>query len=138
MWPSLDEQLFLYGAANVQCLQIFPSARQAVAAHKPLDILPTRSATWTPQYLFGNTQNPELEQKIRDDVGSYRRQLGHIGDALEVIVRHLDRNKFTKEEKDATAVLEVDLARIRQIKKKALGPSKQKAGIEPKATTKPL
>jgi hypothetical protein len=48
-------------------------------------------------------------------------------------MRHLDRNKFTKEEKDATAVLEVDLARIRQIKKKALGPSKQKARIEPKA-----
>jgi hypothetical protein len=46
-------------------------------------------------------------------------------------MRHLDRNKFTKEEKDATAVLEVDLAR--QIKKKALGPSKQKARIEPKA-----
>jgi hypothetical protein len=48
-------------------------------------------------------------------------------------MRHLDRNKFTKEEKDATAVLEGDLVRIRQIKKKALGPSKQKARIEPKA-----
>jgi hypothetical protein len=78
-------------------------------------------------------EHPKPEQKILDDVGSYRRQLGHIGDALEVIMRHLDRNKFTKEEKDATAVLEVDLARIRQIKKKALGPSKQKARIEPKA-----
>ena len=78
-------------------------------------------------------EHPKPEQKILDDVGSYRRQLGHIGDALEVIMRHLDRNKFTKEEKDATAVLEGDLARIRHIKKKALGPSKQTARIEPKA-----
>jgi hypothetical protein len=48
---------------------------------------------------LGNTQHPELEQKILDEVGSYGRQLGHIGDALEVIMRHLDRSKFTKEEK---------------------------------------
>ena len=81
---------------------------------------------------LGNTQHPELEQKILDEVGSYGRQLGHIGDALEVIMRHLDRSKFTKDEKDALAVLEGDLARIRQIKKEALGPSKAKARVETK------
>jgi hypothetical protein len=48
---------------------------------------------------LGNTQHPELEQQILDEVGSYGRQLGHIGDALEVIMRHLDRTGFTHEEK---------------------------------------
>ena len=49
-------------------------------------------------------------------------------------MRHLDRSKFTKEEKDALAVLEGELARIRQIKEKALGPSKPKR-VESKPRT---
>ena len=76
---------------------------------------------------LGNPQHPELEQKILDEVVSYGRQLGHIGDALDVIMRYLDRSKFTKEGKDALAVLEGDLARIGQIKQKVLGTSKPKA-----------
>jgi hypothetical protein len=37
---------------------------------------------------LGQTPHPEIEQAILDDVGSYGRQLGRIGDALEVLLNH--------------------------------------------------
>jgi hypothetical protein len=33
---------------------------------------------------LGKSADPDLEQRILDDVGSYGRQLGRIGEALEV------------------------------------------------------
>jgi hypothetical protein len=35
---------------------------------------------------LGQTPHPEVEQTILDEVGSYGRQLGRIGDALEVLL----------------------------------------------------
>ena len=39
---------------------------------------------------IGETRHPEVERTILDEVGSYGRQLGHIGDALEVLLDHFD------------------------------------------------
>ncbi|MEO7169602.1 MAG: hypothetical protein ABIY39_04430, partial [Sphingomonas sp.] len=36
---------------------------------------------------LGATPKPEVEQDILDEVGSYGRQLGRIGDALEVLMK---------------------------------------------------
>ena len=38
---------------------------------------------------LGATAHPETEQKILEEVGSYGRQLGRIGDALEVLLNHV-------------------------------------------------
>ena len=38
---------------------------------------------------LGDTADSDLERKILDKVGSYGRQIGRIGDALEVILKHV-------------------------------------------------
>jgi hypothetical protein len=53
-------------------------------------------------------------------------------------MRHLDRNKFTKEEKDATAVLEVIWPAYGKSKRRRLGPLNKKQELNRKPTTKPL
>ena len=41
---------------------------------------------------LGQTPHPEVEQAILDEVGSYVRQLGRIGDALEVLLKNVELN----------------------------------------------
>jgi hypothetical protein len=68
---------------------------------------------------LGQTPNPEMEQAILDKVGSYGRQLGHLGDALEVLLNHVKLEGLKPAERDAIAVLRGDLAKIRQVKSEA-------------------
>ncbi|WP_413988846.1 hypothetical protein ACMDCR_22950 [Labrys okinawensis] len=67
---------------------------------------------------LGQTPRPDIEQSILDEVGSYGRQLGRIGDALEVLIRHLRPDELTAEEADTLAILEGQLAQIRKVKKR--------------------
>jgi len=68
---------------------------------------------------LGQTPRPDLEQKILDEVGSYGRQLGRIGDALEVLMRRLPLTELTREERTTLDILKGQVAEIRQIKQKA-------------------
>src|SRR5215813_8456636 len=68
---------------------------------------------------LGQTPNPAMEQSILDKVGSYGRQLGHLGGALEVLLNHVKLEDLTPAEQDAIAVLRGDLAKIRQVKNSA-------------------
>jgi hypothetical protein len=70
---------------------------------------------------LGQTQHPETEQAILDEVGSYGRQIGRMGDALEVLLNHLKRSKLTDTEKEVIAVFEGQLAQVRSIKRRMLG-----------------
>ena len=72
---------------------------------------------------IGETRHPEVEREILDEVGSYGRQLGHIGDALEVLIDHFDPSLLGQSEKDALAILKGELAEIRQVKRRALSPA---------------
>ncbi|MBC2667059.1 hypothetical protein H7F51_16190 [Novosphingobium flavum] len=66
---------------------------------------------------IGETKHPELERDVLEEVGSYGRQIGHIGEALEVLIDHFaGKEGLTPAERDALAVVKGDLARIRQIK----------------------
>lgn len=65
---------------------------------------------------LGETKHPEVERAVLDEVGSYGRQLGHIGEALEVLIDHFDAKNLDRDEKDALAILKGDLAKIRAIK----------------------
>jgi hypothetical protein len=70
---------------------------------------------------LGNTQHPDVEQTILDEVGSYGRQLGRIGDALEVFLKHVKlKGQLSQDEKDALTVLQGQLAEVRQVKQRAL------------------
>ena len=77
---------------------------------------------------LGQTPHPEIEQKLLDEVGSYGRQLGRIGDALEVLIDHVRLDDLTEAETDALASLKGQLADIRKVKRRAHG-----AGAEAEA-----
>ena len=62
--------------------------------------------------LSGGTERPAQPNPIM----LYGRQIGRIGDALEVPMRHLDREKLTNEERDVLALLEGQLAQVREVK----------------------
>ena len=65
---------------------------------------------------LGQTNHPDVEQKILDEVGSYGRQLGRIGDALEVLLNHVDLGKLKPEERDSIDILRGQLAEVRKVK----------------------
>jgi hypothetical protein len=65
---------------------------------------------------LGQTPSPQTERTILDEVGSYGRQIGHIGDALEVILDHLKLTDLEPAENDAIDILRGQLAQVRRIK----------------------
>jgi hypothetical protein len=68
---------------------------------------------------LGQTPHPEIEQKVLEDVGSYGRQLGRIGDALEVLIAHAGLKGLSRAETDAIDILKGQLAEIRKVKRGA-------------------
>ena len=73
---------------------------------------------------IGDTKHPEVEREILDEVGSYGRQLGHIGDALEVLIDNFDQTGLKPPAKDALTILLGELAEIRKVKRRALDAGK--------------
>ena len=69
---------------------------------------------------LGETAHPEVEQAILDEVGSYGKQLGRIGDALEVLLNHTNLEGLSPAELDTVNVLRGQLAEVKQVKQRAL------------------
>ena len=65
---------------------------------------------------LGAAGESDLERQLLDKVGSYGRQLGRIGDALEVILKHVRLGDLRPEEQDALDILKGQLASVRQVK----------------------
>ncbi len=65
---------------------------------------------------LGQTPNPQAERAILNEVGSYGRQIGHIGDVLEVLLDHLKLKDLDSAEKDAIDILRGQLAQVRHVK----------------------
>jgi hypothetical protein len=68
---------------------------------------------------LGASSNPAVEQAALDKVGSYGRQIGHLAEALELIVRKsklLESKDLTQDERDVIQVFLGDVSAIRQIK----------------------
>ncbi len=68
---------------------------------------------------LGKSRAPEIEAEILEDVGSYGRQLGRIGDALAVLIKHADLKGLNEEEQKAVDSLQCMLREIDAIKKDA-------------------
>ncbi|MFC0241841.1 hypothetical protein [Rhodopseudomonas telluris] len=66
------------------------------------------------QINLGRSSAPETETRILDEVGSYGRQLGRIGDALDVLVKEFPREGLSEQ---AVAALEDFSAQMREIKR---------------------
>ncbi|WP_043878709.1 hypothetical protein [Azorhizobium caulinodans] len=65
---------------------------------------------------LGQSGNPQAEEAILDEVGSYGRQIGRIGDALDVIMAHMDKTGLSPEEQDKLTALRFQLEAVRKVK----------------------
>jgi len=68
---------------------------------------------------LGTSSNPAVEQAALKRVGSYGRQIGHLAEALELIVkktRLLENKTLTQDEQDVLQVFLGDVSTLRQIK----------------------
>jgi hypothetical protein len=65
---------------------------------------------------LGRSSAPEVESEILDEVGSYGRQLGRIGEALEVLVKRLPRAELSPKETEAIEAFSVQMREIAKIK----------------------
>lgn len=77
---------------------------------------------------LGQTPRPDIEQKVLDEVGSYGRQLGRIGDALEVLIDRVKLDGLSREEADALAILKGQLAEVRKVKQRERAAGDPRAG----------
>jgi hypothetical protein len=67
---------------------------------------------------LGKSSDPDLEKEIIQDVGTYGKQLGQIGDALQVLINHVKLDKLTVDEKRAILALQFQLAEVNRLKAK--------------------
>ena len=68
---------------------------------------------------LGATSNPEVEQQVLEQVGSYGKQIGHLAEALEVLIqrsRLLESQDLSQDDRDALHVFLGDVAAVRKIK----------------------
>jgi hypothetical protein len=65
---------------------------------------------------LGQTARPDIERTVLNEVGSYGRQIGRIGDALEVLIRHFETKDLPQAERDALTILMGQLAEVRKVK----------------------
>jgi hypothetical protein len=65
---------------------------------------------------LGRSADPALEEEILNEVGSYGRQLGRIGDALSVLVKHIRPDDLSDDDKKKIWALESQLADIERVK----------------------
>ena len=73
---------------------------------------------------LGQSSDPRLERRILDEVGTYGRQIGQIGDAVGVLMSLVDRDKLSEAQAEALDKLDDQLKLIALIK--------QQRGLEKK------
>lgn len=74
---------------------------------------------------LGKSSDPELEQEILDDVGSYGRQLGQLADAVRVLLSHMSHANFTKEDKVAVDAFLYQMKEIDRLKSRRSGQQRE-------------
>jgi len=65
---------------------------------------------------LGKSADPALEQTILDEVGSYGRQLGRIGEALQVLLDHVKLDRLDAKEREVLADLRLQLDQVQRLK----------------------
>ena len=67
---------------------------------------------------LGRSVDPALEEEILNEVGSYGRQLGRIGDVLGVLLQHVQPEKLSEEDRITIYAFKTQLAEIERLKHK--------------------
>jgi hypothetical protein len=67
---------------------------------------------------MGKSSDPDLEAQILDEVGSYGRQLGQLGDAIQVLLDHVKLDELTEQEHQALRDVRLQLDQIDRLKRK--------------------
>ena len=70
---------------------------------------------------LGASSDAEMEKAAIQQVGSYGKQIGHLAEALEVVIKQLkllDSKGLSQEDKDALQVFLGDVAEVRGVKAK--------------------
>jgi hypothetical protein len=99
--------------------------------YMPLQLAPSSlSQPILPNWSFnllnvnlGASSNAALEQAALQKVGSYGKQIGHLAEALEVVIgklQLLESKGLTREEKDTLRVFLGDVASVRKLKSDAV------------------
>ncbi len=95
----------------------FPLAGDVMQAITASFLNPTNSQFGLINISLGQSGAPAVEQQVLDQVGSYGRQLGRIGDALSVLIKHFNpKTPLTGAEQEALVALKIMLADIADIK----------------------
>jgi hypothetical protein len=80
---------------------------------------PTGSQFGVVNVNLGRSSDPEVEEHILEDVGSYGKQLGKIGDVLRILLNHVKLDKLTSEEEAAINELREQLDAVDELKEQS-------------------
>ena len=64
----------------------------------------------------GKSADPQLEKQILEEVGSYGRQLGRLGDVLGVLLKHVKLSDLSDDDKKKIWAFESQLTEIERLK----------------------
>ena len=70
---------------------------------------------------LGDTSNAKVEEQALEQVGSYGKQIGHLAEALEVVIRKLqlpESKELSQDDRDALRIFLGDIAAVQKIKSK--------------------
>jgi hypothetical protein len=68
---------------------------------------------------LGQSAAPQVEARVLAEVGSYGRQIGRIGDALKVLLAHVDLAGLSPAERAAIDALQLQLDHVDVLKREA-------------------
>jgi hypothetical protein len=126
--PSAAVALHNVRAAHVGAVQQYTECAMTTFS-MPLQLAPTAlSQSILPNWSFnlfnvnlGTTSNAQVEEKALEQVGSYGKQIGHLAEALEVVIQRLHvlgGKDLSQEDRDALRVFLGDVATVRMIKER--------------------
>lgn len=67
---------------------------------------------------LGQSSDPNFEARVLEQVGSYGRQIGRIGEALAVVLDHVELKELSGDEAAAIAALQRQLQEVAALKTK--------------------
>ena len=65
---------------------------------------------------LGRSADPAVEEQILEEVGSYGRQIGRMGDALGVLIKHIKPEDLSEDDRKTLWAFEAQLAEIERVK----------------------
>jgi hypothetical protein len=110
-------------------IEDIPSREEPIMdnVYMPLQLAPASlSQPILPNWSFnlfnvnlGASSNPAIEQEVLQTVGSYGRQIGHLAEALELVIdklKLLERKDLSQTDRDTLQVFLGDVSAVRKIK----------------------